>query len=759
MQENYLNHIIALTIRVRGLVQGVGFRPFVYRLAQQYHLNGWVVNGTDGVTIKVEGIAAAMGGFMEDLRYKAPVVSRIEEMTVDQDMPEGLNGFYILASQDMSNETSEISPDIAVCADCLADMKQQTHRINYPFINCTNCGPRFSIIMDFPYDRAKTTMMPFEMCEVCSEEYNKIADRRFHAQPVACKNCGPKYTLHHGSRRIEDFSEIITEIAEVINRHGIIALKGTGGFHLMCDALDNSVVEKLRRHKKREGKPFAVMFRDMASVKEFATVSEIEENSLTAWRRPIVILNSVKPLAFEVQTGLNTLGAFLPYMPFHYLMFEVLDTPAIVLTSGNISDEPIVTGNEEALRIFDGLADAVITYNRDIYNRTDDSVVRVINSKERVIRRSRGYVPEPVKAGFSAEGVVAAGAELSNTFCIGKADRLYLGQHIGDLKNHENFQFFEESVERFKHIFRIKPVLMACDLHPDYLSTRYAIKSGLPVIQVQHHHAHVVSCMVENGVDEPVIGLAFDGTGYGTDGNIWGSEFMVCDYNDYKRYMHFRYLPMPGGDKAAEEPWRMGISLLYQVYGSHLMDLNIPLIHQIQPGKLKTVIESISKQINCPFTSGAGRLFDAVAAISGACVNSRFHAEAPVRLESVIEEGITGHYPFELSEHIDFNSAIRAICDDVQAGIHKGIISARFHNTVAEASCRAVIQIREKTGISKVALSGGTFQNKYLSELLESLLVKNNFVVYTHSSIPCNDGGIALGQACIAAHKRKGGRE
>ncbi len=750
--DHSLENIIALQIRIQGLVQGVGFRPFVYRLAQQYRLHGWVANTTSGVSVKVEGLSGHMACFVEDLRYKAPAVSVIEEITVQNDVPEGLGEFTILDSLDLSDETSEISPDIAVCADCLEDMKHQPHRIGYPFINCTHCGPRFSIIRDFPYDRAKTTMAPFEMCHECRDEYSDISDRRFHAQPVACNNCGPYYSLHTANETITDFQKLIEIACSLIEKGAVIAIKGVGGFHLMCDARNQEAVNRLRKVKIREGKPFAVMFRDVSALRKCAEVTEVEKQALESWRRPVVILECTSRLAPGISLGLNTLGAFLPYMPVHYLLFEKLKTPAIVLTSGNLSDEPILIDNRAAVTTFSEKLDALVTYNREIYNRNDDSVVRVIADRERVFRRSRGYAPAPVRLDFQVDGILAAGAELSNCFCLGKGNRACMSQHIGDLKNQETYEFYEETIKRYQQLFRVKPRLIAADLHPDYLSTRYALQSGLQVIQVQHHHAHIASCMAENSIHEPVIGIALDGTGYGTDGHIWGGEFMVCDYTRFERRAHFEYLPLPGGDRVATEPWRSGLSLLRRIYGNALFDLDLPLLKQVDPGKLKKVHEALEKGINCPLSSGAGRLFDAVAALTGLCLNARFHAEAPMRLESAIRQNISGIYEFAAGKEISFMPAIRQICGDLKAGVDAGSIAAKFHNTIAEASLQTVIHIRKETGIDKVALSGGTFQNKYLSELLERKLLLNKFTVYTHSKVPCNDGGLALGQIVIAAN-------
>lgn len=754
MSSGNADHIIALLISIEGLVQGVGFRPFVYRLAQQYHLNGWVVNRTDGVTLKVEGLAQDMPLFLEDLRYKAPVVSQIFEMSIDQDYPEGLHGFFILASQDLADETSEISPDIAVCSECLEDLRNQSHRQGYPLINCTNCGPRFTIIRSFPYDRKNTTMASFAMCPDCHKEYEDVADRRFHAQPVACNHCGPQYQMHRDGILHTGAEEILEKTRDLIHRGGLIAVKGTGGFHLMCDALNEEAVSRLRKLKKREGKPFAVMFRDIESIKQYAAVSDAEASALTSWRRPIVILKTHRPLASGVTMGLDTLGAFLPYMPVHHMIFEKAGIPSLVLTSGNVAEEPVIISNEKALGILGPLTDAIITYNRDIYNRNDDSVVRVIAEKERVQRRSRGYVPAPVKLDVEVDGWLATGAELSNCFCVGKSDRAYMSQHIGDLKNQETFAFFEESLERFQQLFRIKIRAVASDLHPDYRTTRFASSMGLPVVAVQHHHAHIASCMAENGLDERVIGLAFDGTGYGTDGAIWGSEFLVCDYHESTRKGHFDDMALPGGDRASEEPWRMGLSLLYQAYGRDLFNLELPLLQHIDRSLVTTVVEAMEKRINSPLGSGAGRLFDGVAAIMGICERALFHAEAPMRLESSVIPGIEEYYDFNLTDTLSFIPAIRQICAGLSKGEPLGVIATRFHNTVAEASFRMVKKISAETGLHKVVLSGGTFQNKYLAETLENRLVKDNFAVFTHSRVPCNDGGLALGQLVVAARRK-----
>ncbi|MBN1413940.1 MAG: carbamoyltransferase HypF [Bacteroidales bacterium] len=745
----------ALLIRVEGRVQGVGYRPFVYRLAKQHNLSGWVVNRNDAVVIKIEGDAGTLPLFVEDLRNQAPVVAEVKEITVDNDIPEYLQDFRILSSQDLSDETSEISPDIAVCPDCLDDMRRQSHRLDYPFINCTNCGPRFSIIHDFPYDRDKTTMSGFTMCEVCRSEYENMLDRRFHAQPIACNACGPKYTLHYDDRLEENFPAIISTVARYIREGSIVAVKGVGGFHLMCDALNPEAVSRLRNAKKREGKPFAVMFRDLLSVKKFTHVSEHEAILLTSWRRPIVLLNSIKEMTRGVCIGLNTIGAFLPYMPFHYRLFKELHTDALVLTSGNFAEEPIVIENETALIAFRDITGAILTYNRDIFNRNDDSVTRFMGGKERIIRRSRGYVPSPIDVSLNVDGILATGAELSNCFCIGKGNQAILSQHIGDLKNAETYVFYTEIIERFKKLYRITPSLLATDMHPDYLSTRYAQNLGIEVVTVQHHHAHIAACMAEYGLDEPVIGVCFDGTGYGTDGNTWGSEFMVATLDEFRRCMHFDYIALPGGDKVTSETWRTGISLLYKVYGKHFSDLDIPFIRDLDKKVVVSVTEALEKKINTPLSSGCGRLFDGIAAIAGICTHALFHAEAPMRLESVLAERITDRYDVEINTAICFDETIRQVVKDIKENISLPVISARFHNSIIWSIFESVSQIRQETGITKVVLAGGSFQNKYVTEKTMRLLADKGLDVYLGSQIPCNDGGIALGQLMVAARYRE----
>ncbi len=739
---------------IKGLVQGVGFRPFVYRVANKFRLKGEVENRNDGVIIEIEGVESAINEFVNDIRHNAPPASYIESIHVSPVGIKSFKGFSIIPSTNISDEITLISPDIAVCKDCLDDMRSQQHRLDYPFINCTNCGPRFTIIKNLPYDRVNTTMDMFPMCDTCRAEYSDVLDRRFHAQPVACHSCGPVYTLNEKSVKIEKLALILRRLQELLDDDGIIAIKGVGGYFLACDALSTKAVEKLRKLKNREGKPFAVMFADEQALKEYTFTDEYELQAVKSWQRPIVLLGKKNDLAWSVTKGFPTIGAMLPYMPFHYLMFENIRQKVLVLTSGNFSDEPIFIDDEKALEKFLPDCEAVLSYNREIYNRVDDSIVHVVNQKARLIRRSRGYVPVPIKLEQNADGIVAAGAELVNCFCLGKGNMAFLSQHIGDLKNMETYLFYIESFNRFKDLFRVEPKLFVADLHPDYLSTRFADQSGLPVLKVQHHHAHIASCMAEHGLDEKVIGVAFDGVGLGDDGKIWGGEFFISDLSGYDRLTHFEYQQMPGGDKATLNPWRMAVSYLYSIYGESLMDLDLPFLHQVQEEELNVVIQMLEKNFNCPETSSAGRLFDAVAGLTGLCLFSDFHAEAPMRLEGAIKGRSDEMYNMDSGEIINVKPMIRQIVTDIQKNVPGSEISLKFHNTIVDIIQKIVNSVSKETGLKKVVLSGGTFQNRYISEKIEIKLQLSGLEVYMNEKIPCNDGGIALGQLAIATKKR-----
>lgn len=749
-----IKSIIALKIQVKGLVQGVGFRPFVYRLAHKFGILGWVENRNDGVFIHAEANPDKLELFKEAILNEAPAASNIFKISATQIELAGFKDFKIVKSNNASDSITDISPDIAVCDACLDDMKNQAHRMAYPFINCTNCGPRFTIIRDLPYDRDKTTMEVFEMCDTCRKEYEDVFDRRFHAQPVACNTCGPEYRLTEEKIILNDYSQILKRCVELLMTGKIIAVKGVGGFQLACDATNETAVNELRKRKLREGKPFAVMFANLEAMKEYINLSKVEEKLITSWRKPIVIATSKKDLPFGISVGFNTIGAMLPYMPFHFQLFEKLKIPAIVLTSGNISDEPIVIDNAVAQSQLSGIADAILDYNRDIYNRADDSVCFVANNRDRLIRRSRAYVPEPINLDYDVDGIVAMGAELVNCFCVGKGNQAILSQHIGDLKNLETLEFYEESYHRFLSLFRVKPKLLVHDMHPDYLSTRMAKDLHVETLAVQHHHAHIASCMAEFNLDEKVIGISFDGTGLGDDGNIWGGEFFVCDLANFERFTHFEYLPLPGGDQVTKQPWRSTISLLYQVFGNNFQNLEIPFLKDQDKNKIAFIIKAIDHHLNCPLSSSAGRLFDAISALLNICTISKFHAEAPMRLEAVANPNEGGVYPFDLGVPVSFKPMVEAIVDDIKDGEGIDVISARFHNTIINVIFAVANQIRKKTGLDKVVLSGGTFQNKYLLERAEIKLVLDGFKVYTQGKVPSNDGGIALGQLVIAAKRR-----
>jgi len=743
---------------VTGLVQGVGFRPFIRRLAIKHNLTGEVVNRTGGVTVVIECDRDRADRFARDIRDLAPPAAVVRSVQLRKTMTSGFSGFSIRPSLDADESITEVSPDIAVCRECLDDLETDPGRTGYPFINCTNCGPRFTIIKALPYDRINTTMAHFEMCQRCAAEYGDISDRRFHAQPVACNSCGPVYTLKAGDLVITSINEILQEIALRLASGDSVAIKSTGGYNLMCDALNEAAVAGLRQRKQRDSKPFAVMFRDLHSVNEYCHVEAREKAMLESWRRPVVILQQKRPLAPSVSSGLNTTGAMLPHMPVHYMLFRLIATPVLVLTSGNLSDEPIINLDSQAESDLMPVTGCIVSYNREIYNRADDSVVRVINGNISLIRRSRGYAPEPVDLTISAEGVFAAGAEQKNSFCIGRGRQAFMSQYIGDLTNLPTYDFYLGSLGLFTSLFRFTPSHVACDMHPDYLSGRFAEEMAeqnrVPLVRVQHHHAHAASVMAEHRLIGKVIGVIMDGTGYGTDGNIWGSEFMIVTPADFERYTHFDYFMMPGGDIAADEPWRMALSCLLRYFGSDCDFSSIKLFRQVEGRKLETVRQMLLNGINTPLTCGAGRIFDAVSALLLLCTESSFDSEAPMRLESAASSDIDEYYPYSLNETVSLGPMFEQILNEIDHPDIPGI-AARFHNTVAHIILDVCIRIRRETGLKRVVLSGGVFQNRYLLEKSLYLLSMNKFRVYTNHLVPANDGGVSLGQLLVAAERRE----
>jgi hydrogenase maturation protein HypF len=598
-------------------------------------------------------------------------------------------------------------------------------------------------------------MKVFRMCDHCSSEYNDILNRRFHAQPVACNQCGPAYHYKSEEKKLDDIHQILAEVSMRIDEGKIVAVKGTGGYNLICDALNDKVVSELRLRKHRDSKPFAVMFRDTAEVRKYCHLNGAEQKELECWRKPVLILEQKKMLAPSVSNGLNTTGAVLPYMPLHFLLFRFLKTPAIVYTSGNLSDEPIIISDDIAEKELFRVSGAIVSYNRTIVNRVDDSVLRIADNKIIQIRRSRGYVPRPVDLPFNADGILAVGAELKNSFCIGKGSQAIMSQYIGDLKNPAALDFFDESLERFSRMFRFKPSLIACDLHPGYYSGFYAQKLSdelnLPLKRIQHHHSHIVSVMAENGLDEDVIGISLDGTGYGTDGNTWGGEFLVAGLSDFTRFAHFDYVALPGGDKASGEPWRTAFSFIYKYFGDNFDYDSLQVFNTIGRQNLLLIKDMLDKKINSPLSSGAGRLFDAVSALLGLCSVSTFDSEAPMRLESITDKQVESVYPFSIiNGSVNFSETFESLTRDLNIE-SRPVIAAKFHNTVASIILDISKQIRKKTLINKVILSGGVFQNKYLLEKSLRLLNHDRFKVLTNHLVPVNDGGISLGQLMIAS--------
>ncbi len=746
----------ALDLIITGRVQAVGFRPYIWRLASQFELTGHVLNQPGSVLVHVEGTAESCERFVETIPQSPPPAAIIKEITVKPSECLHSDGFLIEKSRNTTEPITDISPDIALCDDCRRELNQQGRRAGYPLINCTNCGPRFTLIHDFPYDRSNTSMKLFSMCPECLHEFSDPSDRRFHAQPTSCFACGPVYTGWHQGQAESDFSQVLYQTAARLDQGHVVAMKGLGGYNLACNAYDKEAVNWIRKYKTREHKPFAVMFRNLETLHRHAWVDEKETAMLTSWRRPIVVLHQKTDSTIDqlVNPGLSTLGCFLPYLPLQELLFRAIRTDALVLTSANTTDTPIMYTEKEALVQLNNVPGGLLVNDREILRRCDDSVVKVVAGNPQIQRRARGYAPEPVELGFEAEGILATGAELSNCFCIGKSNQAVLSQHIGDLKNLETHAFFSENIEEFARMYRFNATRVACDLHPDYLSTRYARSLGLPVIAVQHHHAHVASVMAEHGIDEEVVGLAWDGTGLGTDGHIWGSEALLADYRSYRRMSHLAYLPLPGGDKAVSEPWRIAFALLWQTYGNDWNQLKLPFVEIPDPSTRRNLIVALEQKINTPLSCGTGRLFDGIAALTGVCSLSRYHAEAPARLEDIAEADVTESYPFTPGSVIDFRPLIRAVVEDMIEAVPVSVISGKFHQTMAEIAVSQVLHASSGNRKYKVVLSGGSFQNGILTEKILFLLEKEGYKVWLPMRVPANDGGLALGQLAVAAHQK-----
>jgi len=755
MQREYT----ARRIEVEGIVQGVGFRPFVYQLANRHNLKGEVLNTSSGVSIHVEGIDKDIDSFCLELKKNSPPLARITDVSDYPETVKNHNSFSIAESRPDASRSVLISPDVSICNDCLKELfDTKDRRFRYPFINCTNCGPRYTIIDDIPYDRPNTSMKHFRMCGKCQAEYDDPENRRFHAQPNACHDCGPNVTLYDNKRKIIDGENPIKATAYLLKQGHIVAIKGLGGFHLAADAENDKAVYTLRKRKVREEKPFAIMSFDIEKIKRFAVIELGEEALISSYRRPIVLLKKKEPnpLSYEISPKNKYFGTMLPYTPLHYLLLQH-DFTALVMTSGNRSEEPISIDNEDALNRFSDIADFYLTHNRDIYLRSDDSIVKRTAGETRFIRRSRGYVPTPVFLNRKIQPVLACGAELKNTVCITKDDKAFVSQHIGDLENLSTLEFFELTIRHMKRILNVDPEIVACDLHPDYLSTKYALSlNNVKVVRVQHHHAHIAGCMAENMIDGPVIGLSFDGTGYGADGKIWGGEILVVENSRFTRAAHISYIPMPGSAAAIKEPWRMAVSYLYDVFGEDMRGLDIPVLKAISEDKISFIIDMISKKINSPETSSLGRLFDGISAIIGIRNLVCFEGQAAMELEMLSEENTGKTYDYEwVSDDNVYKiltaPIIKGIVSDVHNGVHPSVIGGKFHRTVIRLFTELCKIMRKDTDIKRIALSGGVFQNSILLSGMVKSLEENGFKVYTHKLVPANDGGISLGQAVIAA--------
>jgi hydrogenase maturation protein HypF len=750
-------------VSIQGIVQGVGFRPFIYQQAKARNLTGYVTNTSQGVEMEVEGEGEVIEDFLRAVQNEPPPLARITAVQTKAIPLAHDAEFAIHESIIQKERTALISPDTATCPDCLKELRDPAdRRFEYPFINCTNCGPRYTLIKDIPYDRDKTTMAAFTMCAECREEYHSPLSRRFHAQPNACWKCGPRVFLHDGQDQPMEVSEPIRETARLLKEGWIVAIKGLGGFHLAVDATQEEAVRRLRARKHRGEKPLALMSGDLATLSQYARISEEEKGILLSKERPIVLLAKKvpNPIAPSVAPGNQYFGVMLPYTPLHHLLLDH-DFIALVMTSGNLSEEPICIENDEAFSRLAEIADYFLVHNREIYLRSDDSIVQRVSGRIRQMRRSRGFVPVPIFLKEPVSPILACGAELKNTICLTKDDRAFLSQHIGDLENLETLDFFKLTINHLKRILQIEPEIIAYDLHPDYLSTQYALEQqGVRLIGIQHHFAHMVGCMAEHGLDEKVIGLSLDGTGYGLDGQIWGGEILAGDLSSFERRGHFAYLPMPGGAKAIKEPWRMAVSYLYQTYGEQLWEQPLSLLQKADKGKIDTLLKMIRQGINCPLTSSCGRLFDGVAALIGLREKVAFEGQAAMELEMIQDDQEVYPYPWDITKKdevylIRTPVIIQGVVEDVIKGVPRGTISRRFHLTLMEVLTKACILLRDDAGLEKVVLGGGVFQNRTLLAGMESLLVKEGFQVFSKSLVPSNDGGIALGQAVVAHYMSK----
>ncbi len=789
MQRAYISRLEEskrLRVIVRGAVQGIGFRPFIYRLAAQLKLNGWVINSSQGVFIEVEGMEEELNTFLLRLDREKPERAIIQSLEFSILDPVGFNGFEIRESEGTGEKTVIVFPEIATCNECIEELfAPNDRRFHYPFTNCTNCGPRFTIIEALPYDRPNISMRLFTMCHACRNEYEEPFDRRFHAQPNACPVCGPALELCDRNGVVYAKGEgALLEAAEAVKHGNIVALKALGGFHLIVDAGNEKAVVRLRERKKREEKPFALMFPSLDLIRKCCDVSTLEERLLLSPEAPIVLLRKLRDVGSnpdilgcesrcesliveEIAPNNPYLGVMLPYTPLHHILMRELGFP-VVATSGNLRDEPIVTDEEDAASRLEGIADFFLIHNRPIVRHVDDSIARVSMGREQLLRRSRGYVPLPIRFkraqdGCSLPKILAVGAHLKNTVAISLGYQAFMSQHIGDLETQEAYNAFQKVIRDLKMLYEFEPEAVACDMHPDYLSTKYAKRAGLPLVEVQHHHAHVAACMAENELEGPVLGVCWDGTGFGTDGTVWGGEFLLADYSSFSRVCHFKTFRLPGGEKAIREPRRTALGVLYELFGEGVMQRHeVPLLGAFQKYELRILEQMIRKGINSPLTSSVGRIFDAVSSLIGLRQRVSFEGQAAMELEYITRDGIESYYPFEVIEKerelglsipqsprsyvVDWSNTISAILEDIRKGISREEMATKFHNTLSEV----LIHVANLFDIEKVVLTGGVFQNRYLTERAWTRLKEKGFKPYIHQRVPPNDGGISLGQIAVA---------
>ena len=745
--------MIAKKIVVKGIVQGVGFRPFIYKNATKNNLKGFVNNTSKGVFIEVEGYEEDITSFIEEIKHKPPVLSKVTDIKIIDKEIEGYTNFKIIESKEEEEAITLISPDIAICDDCLRDIRDKNNRrYRYAFTNCTNCGPRFSITKKVPYDRGNTTMDVFQMCSECREEYTEPLNRRFHAQPNGCSKCGPRVFICDKEGQEITSKDPIKDIAKEIKNGKIVAIKGIGGFHLACDAKNKEVINELRKRKKRPRKPLAVMMRGIETVKKYCDVNELEERILLGNKKPILLLdkkrNSLLPKELtNYQNG--KLGVMLPYTPVHHILFSE-DIDILVMTSANISGEPMVYKNHEAIEKLKGIADFYLMNNRHIYIPIDDSVSRVILGKERVLRNARGYAPKSMEIKDMAYSI-ALGANSNNTFAIANNENIFFSNYIGDLANYNTWQHYINSLEHMKGIYKIDPKSYFYDLHPNFYQNELLKEIKTKKIGIQHHHAHIVACMAEHSLEEEVIGIAFDGTGYGIDGKLWGGEFFICDKERFKRLAHLNYVALPGGEGAIREPWKIAISYLYDIFKE---DYAAYVPKHLQEKKHQIITEIIKKDINSPKASSIGRLFDAVAALLGFDAKITFQGEAAIDLENLCCRDDQSFYQYNISLEdgiyiIDCKPLIKSVVIEVIDGIDKELIARRFHNTIIKFTIELCEILRKEYNLSSVVLSGGVFQNEILLINIYKELIKRDFKVYIHEQIPANDEGISIGQMII----------